>query len=449
MIAHDRNERTVAYRLNGQRTTLVAIGIASVVALVQAAESGPDTDASGAPRQVGIETQFSPLEQAFTQSPADARPWCYWYWMNGNVTREGIVADLQAMHDVGVGGVFLMDIGIHPAGPVAYRSPRWYELVKRAVREAQRLGIQVGFHCPGWSASGGPWVTPEMAMQELTWSETLVDGGREISVSLSQPPTKLDYYRDIVVLAFPLREGDDWTLRDLKPTILDTDGKPVRNAAAAYDGDTNTVATLPEQLELVFDRPISARTVFIRAARANGGFSARLLAWDDAPGTFRQVAQVRSYTSGPFSAQIGATTFPAVQASRFRLDFGSRKPGGQAIIEELDLRGGYRDPQWVVKTGFATDQVDLPGKAEQVRAGDVIPVDQVFDLTKYLAADGTWTSGGIRAWPDWLLRGQPRPEPRRLTFAALKHWSKDDRLLPSGLLGPVTVETTIERELGP
>ena len=389
--------------MNGQRTTLVAIGFASVVALVQTAESGPDNDALGAPRQVGIETQFSPLEQAFTQPPAEARPWCYWYWMNGNVTREGIIADLQAMHDVGVGGVFLMDIGIHPAGPVAYRSPQWYELVKLAVSEAKRLGIQVSFHCPGWSASGGPWVTPEMAMQELTWSETHVDGGRELAISLPQPPTKLGYYRDIAVLAFPTRDGDEWTLRDLKPTILDTDGKPVRNAAAAYDGDTNTVATLPEQFELVFDRPISARTVFLRAAQANGGFSAKLLAWDEAGGTFRQVAQVRSNTSGPFSAQIGATTFPAVKANRFRLDFDSRKPGERTIIEELDLRGGYRDPQWVAKTGFATDQVGLPGKAEPLQAGDVIPVDQVLDLTKNMAADGklTW-SAPVGRWT--LLR---------------------------------------------
>ncbi|MCU0981691.1 MAG: hypothetical protein MUF25_21275, partial [Pirellulaceae bacterium] len=111
------------------------------------------------------------LAGCFAQPPAEARPWCYWYWMNGNVTREGIIADLQAMHDVGVGGVFLMDIGIHPAGPVRYQSREWYDLVKLAVGEAQKHDIQVSFHCPGWSASGGPWVTPEMAMQELTWSE--------------------------------------------------------------------------------------------------------------------------------------------------------------------------------------------------------------------------------------------------------------------------------------
>jgi len=334
------------------------------------------------------------LARCFSRPPAEARPWCYWYWMNGNVTREGIIADLQAMHDVGVGGVFLMDIGIHPAGPVSYRSAPWYELVKLAVSEAKRHSIQISFHCPGWSASGGPWITPELAMQELTWSETSIEGGQEVSVMLCQPATNLGYYRDIAVLAFPTRDGDEWTLRDLKPTILDRDGKPVLHAAAAFDGDTNTAATLLGQFELVFDRPIAARTVFIRATQANGGVSAKLLAGNEAGGTFRHVAQIRSNTSGPFSAQIGATTFPAVKASRFRWEFESREPGERAIIEELDLSGGYRDPQWVAKAGFATDQVDFGGKAEQLEPGDIIPVDQVFDLTKNLAADGTltWTA---------------------------------------------------------
>jgi len=81
--------------------------------------------------------------------PDEARPWVYWYWMNGNVTSEGIIADLQAMKEVGIGGVFLMDIGIHPAGPVSYRSKDWYDLVRLALSEAQKRNIKVSFHCPG------------------------------------------------------------------------------------------------------------------------------------------------------------------------------------------------------------------------------------------------------------------------------------------------------------
>ncbi len=328
------------------------------------------------------------LARCFSQPPAEAQPWCYWYWMNGNVTREGVVADLQAMRDVGVGGVFLMDIGIHPAGPVAYRSPQWYELVKLAVSEAQRLGIQVSFHCPGWSASGGPWVTPEMAMQELTWSEAHVDGGREVSIMLPQPSTKLNYYRDIAVLAFPSLDGDDQTLRDLQPRILDIQGQPVREAAAAFDSDTNTVASLPGEFDLIFDRPVQARSIWIRAAQANGSFHVKLQAWEDARDAFCLVGEARSNTSGPFSAQIGATSFSPVKANKFRLQFQSRKPGERVVIEEMDLRGSFRDPQWVAKAGFATDRVVPDSTAEQPQPGDVIPLDRVVELTTDLLPDG-------------------------------------------------------------
>jgi len=63
-------------------------------------------------------------------------------------------------------------------------------------------------------------------------------------------------------------------------------------------------------------------------------------------------------------------------------------------------------------------------------------------------AKGPWPGGGIRAWPDWLLKNQPRPEPRRQTFFTWKHWNKDDALLPSGLLGPVTIQAA-ERRTSP
>jgi hypothetical protein len=54
--------------------------------------------------------------------------------------------------------------------------------------------------------------------------------------------------------------------------------------------------------------------------------------------------------------------------------------------------------------------------------------------------DGRWKSGVIPVLPDWLKTGQTRPETGRLTFCTWKHWGRNDALLPSGLLGPVTVQ---------
>ena len=41
------------------------------------------------------------LEPGFLNPPASARPWVYWFWLNSNITREGITADLEAMKESG------------------------------------------------------------------------------------------------------------------------------------------------------------------------------------------------------------------------------------------------------------------------------------------------------------------------------------------------------------
>jgi hypothetical protein len=150
------------------------------------------------------------LEREFLSPPSSAKPHTWWHWMNGNVTREGITADLEAMKQAGVGGaqLFHVEEGI-PAGKVPYMSPQWIAMVKFAAQEADRLGIELCLHnCAGWSSSGGPWNTPANAMQVVTTSESQVTGPARFEAALPQPPSKLDFYRDISVLAFPTPGAD-------------------------------------------------------------------------------------------------------------------------------------------------------------------------------------------------------------------------------------------------
>ena len=53
--------------------------------------------------------------------------------------------------------------------------------------------------------------------------------------------------------------------------------------------------------------------------------------------------------------------------------------------------------------------------------------------------DMGWNGSQLRDWPQWFLNHQPRPEPRRKTFTTWRHNYKNTPLLPSGLLGPVTL----------
>jgi hypothetical protein len=150
------------------------------------------------------------LREGFVNPPKSARPWVYWFWINGNITREGITADLEAMQKAGIGGVLIMEMDDGaPVGPVNFAGPKWIEMFKYACTEADRLGLEVNINNgQGWGGSGGSWITPELSMQKIVWSETTVEGPKHLEATLPTPSAEKNYYRDIVVLAFPTPSGN-------------------------------------------------------------------------------------------------------------------------------------------------------------------------------------------------------------------------------------------------
>ncbi len=178
------------------------------------------------------------LETGFLRPPEDARPWVYYFIMDGNFSREGITADFEAMQNAGLGGMIFMEVdaGI-PKGPVKFMSAEWREIFKHAVFEAQRLGLQITLNAgPGWTGSGGPWVEPEQSMQHLVASEIGVTGPMNFDGVLAKPiprkpffgeggiPADLEkaykeFYRDVAVLAFPT-PSEKLTIQDIDEKAL-------------------------------------------------------------------------------------------------------------------------------------------------------------------------------------------------------------------------------------
>lgn len=153
---------------------------------------------------------LDPIALGFLNPPNEAKARTWWHWMNGMVTREGITADLEAMAASHIGGLTLFNIaGPHhntstPAGPADYLGPVWLDMLEHTVKEAKRLGLEVGMqNCAGWATTGGPWVTPELGMQELRSAEVVIEGGRTIAQKLPQPEIVLKHYRDLAVFAVP------------------------------------------------------------------------------------------------------------------------------------------------------------------------------------------------------------------------------------------------------
>ncbi|MBI5388002.1 MAG: hypothetical protein HZA90_25340 [Verrucomicrobia bacterium] len=162
------------------------------------------------------------LETGFLRPPDSARPWVYYFIMDGNLSREGITADFEALQRAGLGGMIIMEVdaGI-PRGPVKFMSAEWRQAFKHAVAEAERLGLQITLNAgPGWTGSGGPWVKPEQSMQHVVASAVEVVGPTNFNATLSRPSprppyfgnaglpqamlkAKDEFYVDVAVLAVP------------------------------------------------------------------------------------------------------------------------------------------------------------------------------------------------------------------------------------------------------
>lgn len=136
----------------------------------------------------------------FVDAPDSARPRAWWHWMDGNVEREGIRADLRWLHAVGVRGVQAFDGAL--GNPLVVEeavipgSKQWREAIDVAVTTAHELGLDFTVATSaGWSASGAPWVDKADAMRKLVWSQTVVEGGEP--AQLNDLPDVAGPYQDI------------------------------------------------------------------------------------------------------------------------------------------------------------------------------------------------------------------------------------------------------------
>lgn len=182
------------------------------------------------------------LESGFQLPPDSCKPHTWWHWMNGHVTKEAITRDLEDMKRIGLGGFTLWNTQEGtPTGPVKYGSEEWWSLLDHTMKEAERLGLDMGiFNGAGWSSTGAPFVTPDKAMQEVAWTETDAKGPGKVKLKLPVPKAALGierdmkkdpvinrryympretvegYFRDIAVFAVPsLPAGQSpWQLKD-------------------------------------------------------------------------------------------------------------------------------------------------------------------------------------------------------------------------------------------
>jgi hypothetical protein len=305
-------------------------------------------------------------------------------WMNGNVTADGITRDLQAMKRAGLGGALIFNIGeFIPKGPVDYGKQEWLDLMTHAARESDRLGLELAMHnCPGWSSSGGPWITPEMSMQRLVWSETKVVGGTNLNLRLPRPFTRLNFYRDISVLAFPSLPGEEKAFAESLVSIRNSSEAIEKSLLTDGDLDTMVQASPDNPLVLEFPEPFTARAITVLYTSGGGTIGFNLESSDDGT-NFKPVVRLSPVTPRAIEDASLVETFEPVSARFFRV-IPSRPRG----VCEIELHAAPRIPAWNYKANHSFRSARQEGTSRPVTPEFTIDPERIENLTGLIDADG-------------------------------------------------------------
>ena len=288
-----------------------------------------------------------------------SRPWTFWYWMYGAVSKEGIKADLQGMKDIGLGGCYLMPIrGVEERpeyrGEAQQLSPKFWEMVSYAMQQADSLGLELGVHiCDGFALAGGPWITPAESMQKVVFCDTIVSGNLQ-GVELPRPAAYQGYYEDIATFAIPLsKKGIE---ERLSPHVT-TSSTMTCNAKGVY------VASEPAWIQYDYQRPQTFRNVEIAANGTNMQAQRMTVEVSDDGEHYRLVKQLVPPRQGWQNYDYNTTfAFPLTTARYWRLSW--TPEGTEPGSEDLDAakwrpRLGLKKPTW----GFLPKIDNWEGKA--------------------------------------------------------------------------------------
>lgn len=381
-------------------------------------------------------TAQNDLLKNFQSPPAAAKPRVWWHWMNGNITKEGIQKDLDWMQRIGIGGFQNFDANLFTPVVVpqklVFMTPAWKDAFKFTATVADQKGLEMAIAgSPGWSVTGGPWVTPADAMKKYVWTETLVKGGQTLSLKLTEPSNvvgkyqnvaiaeggfsgsfigeKPHYYEDGLVIAYKLPRPEI-SLHDLRPVVTSSGGN--FSLHQLTDGDLNARFELPPMnvgedmwIQYSFAEPQTFKAFSVAGASEsllaefNGGPENRKLKVSDDGLNFREIARVSGST-----VPYNTVSFPPATARYWRLCVETLAPTPNLFLAMAGINAGEPKPEgirigeWVLHATERIDQVEdkagfSPWKESttyfQPAGLDAISSAQVLNLTAQLTPDGT------------------------------------------------------------
>jgi len=362
-----------------RRNFLKTTGTTGLISLISSASFAKTLSSKGS---------FS-LEEAFRNPSNTSKAYTWWHWMNGHVSKEGITLDLEAMKNAGLGGFQLFEAGTGiPKGKVESLSDEWLELMRHTIAESDRLGLEFAMHnCPGWSSSGGPWITPDLSMQQMTWSESHVVGGKSLSISLPQPPSKLNYYKDAHVIAFPSLEGEGVSLLTNLRKISSSQGDISLEIVTNYikDGINLLIPKNESKSYLLFEfmQEVALASIALNTS-ANGGEAKLFLEYSNDGINFSSIAQIHG--GGDNGERKGDEftyiNFPLTRGKYFRLTANTNRH-----FSAIWFAGTHRFHDWMRKANFNNVPFQVNNK-NNFTDYQSIKLNSIVDLTPYVNEEG-------------------------------------------------------------
>lgn len=420
-----RPSRTTSRRGFLQGTAAAAAAGATYGALAQAAVTP-----AAAARATAAPTLSHPLRSPFVKPPKSWAPRVWWHWLAPNITEDGIHKDLDWFEQSGIGGFhqFTGNGGskVYVEKPLDYMSDEFKQAFRTTIEAAAERDLEATLaSSAGWSITGAPFVAAEDGMKKFVWTETWVDGGSPVSVSLPQPPDAigefLDHkatlggiepieplYRDTYVFAYRAPDGAR-PQDELRPKLFFSSYSPTRTGTTPItngdigvelseaDFEKMTDASVLNPIYLAgskgwiraeYDEPVTVGGVSIAAGGTFGG-------WVDIEEDGNDVrvetsqdgvtwTTVRSEVHNGIQRTL---SIPATTARHFRVfwDKGQNLPISKFILRTVPTvdRWEHKANFGAIGTFYAADTPE--GGIEPVRPADVV------DLTDAMASDGTLT----------------------------------------------------------
>jgi hypothetical protein len=357
-------------------------------------------------------------EQDFRNPPASARPWVFWYWMHGAVSKEGITADLEAMKEVGIGGAYLMPIKDTVAGlfnaPVRQLTDEWWQMVRFAMQEAKRLDLQLGMHVSdGFALAGGPWITPELSMQKLVWTKTYIREGGPVQIKLERPETIAGYYKDIAVFAYPANSRQAFSDTVLVPTVTTSNGTQASFLAFMSDGKESFRSDTACWIQYKYAVPFTCRSIRVHVGGNNYQAQRFVVQVSNDGVNFTTITRLQPPRHGWQDTDEDVThAIPATTAKYFRFVY--NKEGSEPGAEDLDaakwkpslkVMGIYLSDEPVIhqyesKNGSIW-RVSTTTTEEQVPVSAAVPLQAIIDISDKMDSAGrlNWTAPA----GDWVI----------------------------------------------